>query len=167
MYNTIISGKIKNIETIFSEKEDGCAQAYSLILLDNNKEYNIEGIIKGFEKNSDISLVKQKNYEKIEKYNVVNKMTLNSLKRKSFLFGVLGVLSSMYSSALIYPMIDNFYNIIAIMDKGKPEGIAFLLTDFVVILSSSILSLILFKKASCYKTIKEMKKIIKTENKVS
>lgn len=85
MYNTIINGKIKNIETIFSEKENGSTLVYSLISLNDNKNYKIKGIIKGFSKGGNIYLVKRNKYAKF--YDVINKKTLKIMKLERFMFG--------------------------------------------------------------------------------
>ncbi|EPP7233656.1 hypothetical protein ACTOJ1_000562 [Shigella flexneri] len=100
MYNTIISGKIKNIETIFSEKENSSTQVYSLISLNDNKNYKIKGIIKGFSKGGNIYLVKRNKYAKF--YDVINKKTLDMMKFERIMFGVFGGICSIIPIFVIY-----------------------------------------------------------------
>lgn len=103
MYNTIISGKIKNIETIFSEKENSSTQVYSLISLDDNKNYKIKGIIKGFSKGGNIYLVKRNKYAKF--YDVINKKTLKIMKLERFMFGAMGITCAIGPILVLYNLL--------------------------------------------------------------
>ncbi len=103
MYNTIISGKIKNIETIFSEKENSSTQVYSLISLNDNKNYKIKGIIKGFSKGGNIYLVKRNKYAKF--YDVINKKTLKIMKLERFMFGSMGITCAIGPILVLYNLL--------------------------------------------------------------
>lgn len=103
MYNTIISGKIKNIETIFSEKENSSAQVYSLISLNDNKNYKIKGIIKGFSKGGNIYLVKRNKYAKF--YDVINKKTLKIMKLERVMFGSMGITCAIGPILVLYNLL--------------------------------------------------------------
>lgn len=151
MYNTIISGKIKNIETIFSEKENSSTQVYSLISLDDNKNYKIKGIIKGFNKGDNIYLVERNKYAKF--YDVINQKTLKMMKLERFMFGAMGITCAIGPILVLYNLL--IYKI-AYLSYLVNECVDMLFPLFVL----TFMPIFLLVNLPSNKTIREAKNII-------
>lgn len=151
MYNTIISGKIKNIETIFSEKENGSTQVYSLISLNDNKNYKIKGIIKGFNKGDNIYLVERNKHAKF--YDVINKKTLKMMKIERFMFGTIGITCLIGPILLVYNLLIYKMAYLSYIMNG---GVDMLFPLFVL----TFMPIFLFINLPSNKTIREAKNII-------
>lgn len=151
MYNKIISGNIKNIETIFAEKEAGSAQAYSLISLNNNKNYKIKGIIKGFNKDDNIYLVERNKYAKF--YDVINKKTLKMMRIERFMFGTIGAICSIGPILVVYNLLIYKMAYLSYIMNG---GVDMLFPLFVL----TFIPIFLLINLPSNKTIREAKNII-------